>query len=241
MPSARDWFFGMIIDLLVAVLEKIAFFYVGDQSHTPEEERILEAIKNFRDTLSYYTVPRTTYGKAGKERSRSPDVKAGRKRPRSTRGSGGYARNPSDNDDEASDDNDKAGARSSVVKREMCTVCNKEICPVCGKCHGGNIERPSPSSDCVEVEVLEESPVPVTISSSPGDDYASGNNDGPNDDSDSSGISAAALRRYRSAVEAENTGDADAGFKEGRAGGTDAGPKEGRSPPSSSSDNDGGK
>jgi hypothetical protein len=228
MPSARDWFFGMIIDLLVAVLEKIAFFYVGDQSHTPEEERILEAIKNFRDTLSYYTVPRTTYGKAGKERSRSPDVKAGRKRPRSTRGSGGYARNPSDNDDEASDDNDKAGARSSVVKREMCTVCNKEICPVCGECHGDK-ERSSPSADCVEVEVVEESPVAVTISSSPGDDYASGNNDGLKNDSDSSGVSAAALRLYRSAVEAENTGDADAG------------PKEGRVPRSSSSDDDGGE
>jgi len=64
MPSARDWFFAMIIDLLVAVLEKIVLFYLGDRPYTPEEKRILEAINGFRDTLSYYTVPRTTYGKA---------------------------------------------------------------------------------------------------------------------------------------------------------------------------------
>jgi hypothetical protein len=238
MPSERICFVSMIIDLLLSVLERIALFYLGDRPYSPDEETFLEIFNDFRDSWSYYNV-RATYAKAGEKRPLSPRV-SNAKRSRSS-SNGGYART-SDNDEKApSDDNDKAGATSSVVKREMCTVCNKEICPVCGKCHGGNIERPSPSSDCVEVEVLEESPVPVTISSSPGDDYASGNNDGPNDDSDSSGISAAALRRYRSAVEAENTGDADAGFKEGRAGGTEAGPKEGRSPPSSSSDNDGGK
>jgi len=128
--------------------------------------------------------------------------------------------------------------RKEVRKKSVVKLGNRNVKP---KVDDSKESPSSSSASCVEVEVVEESPVAVTISSSPGDDYASGNNDGPNDDSDSSGISAAALRRYRSAVEAENTGDANAGFKEGRAGGTDAGPKEGRSPPSSSSDNDGGK
>ncbi len=155
--------------------------------------------------------------------------KGGMKR---SRCNGGFPRD----DDDCQPSN--SGVKRKEVRKKSVVKLNRNVKP---KVDDSKESPSSSSASCVEVEVVEESPVAVTISSSPGDDYASGNNDGPNDDSDSSGISAAALRRYRSAVEAENTGDADAGFKEGRAGGTDAGPKEGRSPPSSSSDNDGGK
>ena len=208
MPSDRIRFVSMIIDLLLTVLEKIASRYLGDRPYSPEEETFLEIFNNFRDTWSFYNLKAATYATwAGKKRPRSPRVPDA-KRSRS-RGNEGYARNSSDNDENvSSDDNDKAGAGPSVVERQMCTVCNKEICPVCGECHGGN-ERSSPSSDCVEVEVVEESPVAMTISSS-GDDGKGGSSDS------SSGISSAVLRRYRSATENENTGGVDVGLKEGQ-------------------------
>jgi hypothetical protein len=236
MPSEKVRFVSMIIDLLLTVLEKIASRYLGDRPYSPEEETFLEIFNNFRDTWSYYNLQAATYATwAGKKRPRSPRVPDAKRS--QSRGNGGYARNSSDDEKVPSDDNDKAGAGPSVVERQMCTVCNKEICPVCGECHGGN-ERSSPSSDCVEVEVVEESPVAMTISSS-------GNNDDPKSDSDSSGVSPAALRLYRSAVEGDNTGGPDAGPNDGAdAGpkeGDDAGPKEGEVPSSSSSDDDGEK
>jgi hypothetical protein len=218
-PNARVCYIGLIIDLLLAVLENIAVGYLGYRPYTLEQETILQMINHVRGTLMYYTVglPRV------------PDAKTGKKRPRSTRGSGGDARNSSDNDDEApSDDDDEAGAGPSDTRSQaatdfptMCSVCGKEICPVCGKCHGSPFWS-SASSDCVEVEVVEDSPVAMTISSS-GDD-------GPKGGSDSSSVSSAALRLYRSAAEDENTGGADAGLKEGQ-----------DVPSSSSSDDDGEK
>jgi hypothetical protein len=231
MPSARV--VSMMIDLLLAVLEIIAVVYLGDQPYTPEEETILQIINNFRDTLSDYTVAPATYTKAGKKRPRStrvPDAKAGKKRSRSTRGSGGDARDSSDNDDEAPSDDNEAGAGPSDTRRQvvtdsptMCSVCGKKVCPVCGKCHGSPFWSPA-SSDCVEVEVVEDSPVAMTVSSS-GDDGPKGGSS-----SDSSSVSPAALRFYRSAAEDENTGGADAGLKEGQ-----------DVPSSSSSDDDGEK
>jgi len=74
----------------------------------------------------------------------------------------------------------------------------------------------------------------MTISSSSDENDASGNNDGPKSDSDSSGVSQAALRLYRSAVEGDNTGGAVGG-------GADAGLKEDQDVPSSSSSDDDGK
>ena len=223
----------MMIDLLLAVLEKITVFFLGDRSYSPEEETILEAISNFRDTLSYYAPP-ATYAKSGKERprpTRVPDAK-GKKRPRSTRGSGGYGRNSSDNDDEGPSEDNEAGAGSSYTQRQsptMCSTCGKEICPVCNGCHGSPF-WPDASSDCVEVEVVEESPVAMTISSSGNDRPKSSSS---SDSSSSSSVSPAALRLY-------NTGRADAGGAD--AGGADAGLKEGQDvPSSSSSDDDGGK
>jgi hypothetical protein len=65
----------------------------------------------------------------------------------------------------------------------------------------------------------------MTISSS-GDDGPKGGSS-----SDSSSVSPAALRLYRSAAEDENTGGADAGLKEG----------EGQDVPSSSSSDDDGE
>ena len=220
-PNARVCYIGLIIDLLLAVLENIAVGYLGYRPYTLEQETILQMINHVRGTLMYYT--------AGLPRV--PDAKTGKKRPRSTRGSGGDARNSSDNDDEApSDDDDEAGAGPSDTRSQaatdsptMCSVCGKEICPVCGKCHGSPFWS-SASSDCVEVEVVEDSPVAMTISSS-GDDGPKGGSS-----SDSSGVSPAALRLYRSAAEDENTGGADAGLKEGQ-----------DVPSSSSSDDDGEK
>jgi hypothetical protein len=59
---------------------------------------------------------------------------------------------------------------------------------------------------------------------------SSSGDDGPKGGSDSSSVSSAALRLYRSMTEDENTGGADAGLKEGQ-----------DVPSSSSSDDDGEK
>ena len=226
-PNARVCYIGKIIDLLLAVLENIALGYLGYRPYTLEQETILQMINHVRGTLMYYTVglPRV------------PDAKAGKKRPRSTCGSGGDARNSSDNDDEPPSDDNEAGAGPSNTRRQsptMCSTCGKEICPVCSRCHGSPF-WPDASSDCVEVEVVEDSPVTITISSS-GDDGPKGQSG-----SDSSSVSSEAARLYRSAAEDENTGGGVA--EDENTGGGDAGLKEGQdvSPSSSSSDDDGEK
>ena len=225
MPStARVCYVSIIIDLLLTVLENITVGYLGYRPYTLEQETILQMINHVRGTLMYYTV--------GLPRVPDAKGKTGKKRPRSTRGSGGGARNSEDDDDEAGAGppatRRQAATNSltttcSVCGKEICPVCGAEICPVCGECHGGK-ESSSPSSDCVEVEVVEESPVAMTISSSSGDggpEYQSGA------DSSSSESSVA---------EDENTGGGDAGDE--NTGGGDAGLKEGQDVGSSSSSSD---
>ncbi len=211
MPStARVCYVEIIIDLLLAVLENIAVGYLGYRPYTREQETILQMINHVRDTLMYYTVglpcaPAEVKGKTGK------------KRPRSTRGSGGGARNSEDDDDEAGAGppatRRQTATYSLAVATTMCSVSGKEICPVCGKCHGGK-ESSSSSSDCVEVEVVEESPVAMTISSSSGDggpEYQIGS------DSSSSESSVAEDENTGGGdTEHENTGGGDAGLKEGQ-------------------------
>jgi hypothetical protein len=96
----------------------------------------------------------------------------------------------------------------------------------------GSKEHSVPSSDCVEVEVVEESPVAMTISSSSGDGgpkYQSG--------SDSSSLSSSlSSSPERSVVEDENTGGGDT--EDENTGGGDTGLKEGQDVGSSSFSSD---
>ena len=229
-PITRVCYISIIIDLLLAVLENIAVGYLGYRPYTLEQETILQIINHVRGTLMYYTVGLPCV----------PDAKGktGKKRPRSTRGSGGDARNSEDDDDEAGAGppatRRQAAPNSltstcSVCGKEICPVCGAESCPVCGECHyHGSKERSAPSSDCVEVEVVEESPVAMTISSSSGDGgpkYQNG--------SDSSSLSSSP---ERSVAEDENTGCGDT--EDENTGGGDAGLKEGQDVGSSSSSSD---
>jgi hypothetical protein len=122
-PIARVCYISIIIDLLLAVLENIAVGYLGYRPYTLEQETILQIINHVRGTLMYYTV--------GLPRVPDAKGKTGKKRPRSTRGSGGGVRNSEDDDDEAGAGppatRRQAATYSLDVKTTMCSVCGKEI------------------------------------------------------------------------------------------------------------------
>jgi hypothetical protein len=137
-----------IIDLRLAVLRNIDVGYLGYRPYTREQEKILQIINHVRGTLMYYTMS-LSRAVAPPEGNSKGKVGKNMKRSRTKRGCGGVAGGSEDDDYEAQAD--------SRVKL------NHNVKPKMGD----SKEIPSSSSaSCVEVEVVAESPVTMTIASS---------------------------------------------------------------------------
>ena len=156
-----------IIDLLLAVLSNIEVGYLGYRPYTREQETILQLINHVRGTLMYYAfgLPRVVAPPEGNSKGKTGK---NMKRSRSKRRCGGVAGGSEDDDYEAQAGDDDgqsstSGVKRKVVAKKSVVKLNRNVKP---KVDDSKESPSSSSASCVEVEVVAESPVTMTIASS---------------------------------------------------------------------------